>query len=114
MTAGAPIRLIAPEVTNEISALAQTGALEWEPHLYANGDLHDAFLVVSIADAETNARVLADAEGQHTFCNALDDVRIAVAMHLRSCDTVSFRSPFPRQAIVRRSRNVCEENPKSS
>lgn len=73
LEAGARIRLIAPEVTHQLSAWAKSGNLEWEPRTYTNGDLQEAFLVVSVADAETNARVFADAERQHTFCNAVDD-----------------------------------------
>jgi precorrin-2 dehydrogenase/sirohydrochlorin ferrochelatase len=74
LDAGARIRLIAPEVTHQISAWVQAGFLEWEPRAYANGDLRDAFLVVVIADSDTNARVFADAEKQNTFCNAVDDI----------------------------------------
>lgn len=74
LDAGARILLIAPAVTSQISAWAQTETLRWEPRAYKCGDLHGAFLVVSIADGETNARVFADAERQNTFCNALDDI----------------------------------------
>jgi siroheme synthase-like protein len=72
--AGARVRLIAPEVTNQISAWAQEGKLHWEPRAYETGDLHEAFLVVSVANSHTNARVFADAEAQHIFCNAVDDI----------------------------------------
>lgn len=74
LDAGARVRLIAPEVTRQISEWAQAGSLEWKPRFYASGDLHDAFLVVSVADPETNTRVFADAERQHTFCNSVDDI----------------------------------------
>jgi len=74
LDAGARIRLIAPQVTKQISAWVRAGAMAWEPRAYAGGDLQGAFLVVSIADAETNARVFADAEEQGTFCNAVDDI----------------------------------------
>lgn len=72
--AGARIRVIAFEVTQQISAWADTGKLTWISRNYESGDLHDAFLAVSIADAETNAKVFAEAEIQHTFCNAVDDI----------------------------------------
>lgn len=74
LDAGARICLIAPVVTSQIAAWAQTEALQWEPRAYQCSDLHAAFLVVSIADPETNARVFADAERQHIFCNAVDDI----------------------------------------
>lgn len=70
---GARIRLIAHEVTAQISAWAQDGVLEWEPRAYASGDLQEAFLVVSAADSSTNARVFAEAGRQNIFCNAVDD-----------------------------------------
>ena len=74
LDAGAQIRLIAPEVTNQISAWADSGRLQWEARTYQSGDVRDAFLVVSIVDAETNARVFAEAEKQHSLCNSIDDV----------------------------------------
>ena len=74
LDAGAKVRLIAPQVTEQVYAWAASGKLKWEARSYENGDLLDAFLVVSIGDAETNARVFADAEMEHIFCNAVDDV----------------------------------------
>jgi precorrin-2 dehydrogenase / sirohydrochlorin ferrochelatase len=74
LEAGAQVLLIATEVTRQIAARAETGQLEWQTRTYESSDLRKAFLVVSIADAETNARVFADAEMQHVFCNAVDDI----------------------------------------
>jgi precorrin-2 dehydrogenase/sirohydrochlorin ferrochelatase len=74
LDAGARIRVIAPEVTRQISAWAESGKLQWNARPYQIGDLRDAFLVVSAADAETNARAFAEAEAEHTFCNAVDDI----------------------------------------
>jgi len=74
LDAGARVRLIASQVTDQISAWANSGKLRWETRDYESADLCDAFLVVSVADAETNARVFADAEGLRTFCNAVDDI----------------------------------------
>lgn len=74
LDAGARVRLIAPEVTRQISAWAQAGTLEWTPRVYASGDLQDAFLVVSASDAAANGCAFTDAERQHTFCNAVDDI----------------------------------------
>jgi precorrin-2 dehydrogenase/sirohydrochlorin ferrochelatase len=74
LDAGARVRLIAPQVTSQISTWAECESLQWKSRAYENGDLCDAFLVVSIADKETNARVFADAEEQHIFCNAVDDI----------------------------------------
>ena len=74
LAAGARIRVIAPEVTNQISAWAESGKLRWESRTFETGDLRDAFLVVSVADRETNARVFEEAEKEHVFCNSVDDI----------------------------------------
>jgi siroheme synthase-like protein len=34
----------------------------------------DAFLAISVADADTNAQVFEEAEARHIFCNAVDDI----------------------------------------
>jgi precorrin-2 dehydrogenase/sirohydrochlorin ferrochelatase len=74
LDAGARVTVISPEVTNQISMCAESGKIRWEARAYEGGDLRGAFLVVSMADAETNARVFADAESEFIFCNAVDDI----------------------------------------
>ena len=74
LDAGAAIRLISPVVTDQIATWSEAGKLKWEARSFRSGDLQDAFLAVSIADAETNARVFQEAEAQHVFCNAVDDI----------------------------------------
>lgn len=71
----ARISVIAPQVTSQMSAWAESGRLQWRARAYHVSDLRGAFLVLSVADAETNARVFADAEAQHIFCNAVDDIQ---------------------------------------
>src|SRR5215470_3910015 len=74
LDAGAKIRLIATEVTSQISEWSGAGELCWEPRHYQSGDLADTFLVISIASAETNAQVFEEAEARNIFCNAVDDI----------------------------------------
>jgi len=74
LDARARVRVIAPEVTNQMSEWAHAGRLQWEVRSYETGDLGDAFLVVSVEDSETNDRILAEADERHIFCNAVDDV----------------------------------------
>jgi precorrin-2 dehydrogenase / sirohydrochlorin ferrochelatase len=74
LDADGKIRVIAPVATGQISAWSLAGRLQWEARAYENGDLRDAFLVVSVADAKTNARVFEEAETRRTFCNAVDDI----------------------------------------
>ena len=70
----AKLRVIASEVTAQIAAWAEEGRLEWEARAYENGDLSDAFLVVSTADRDTTSRVYDEAETRHVLCNAVDDI----------------------------------------
>ena len=74
LDAAAKIQLIAPDVTPQIEDWSRVGKLHWQPRPYQRGDLADAFLVISIADAETNAQVFEEAEARHIFCNAVDDI----------------------------------------
>jgi precorrin-2 dehydrogenase/sirohydrochlorin ferrochelatase len=74
LEADAKIRVIAPAVTEQVAAWSREGTLQWESRVYRRGDVRGAFLVVSVADAETNARVFEEAEMLKTFCNAVDDI----------------------------------------
>ena len=58
LDAEAKIRVIAPVVTEQIAGWIQAGRVQWEARSYDDGDLRDAFLVVSVGNAETNARSL--------------------------------------------------------
>lgn len=73
LNANAVIRLIAPTVTQQIFAWSREEKLCWESRSYSSGDLRDAFLVVSVADPETNAIAFEEAEARHILCNAVDD-----------------------------------------
>lgn len=113
MDAGASVRLIAPEVTRQISTWAQAGTLDWKPRFYTNGDLQDAYLVVSVADPETNARVFADAERQHTFCNSMDDIPncscYASAVVRRGALQIAISTGGKSPALAQRLRKEFEE-----
>jgi precorrin-2 dehydrogenase/sirohydrochlorin ferrochelatase len=73
LDADAKVRVIAPAVTEQVAAWSQAGRLQWEARACENGDVRDAFLVLSVADAKTNAKVFEEAEMRHIFCNAVDD-----------------------------------------
>ncbi|HMR50180.1 MAG TPA: CbiX/SirB N-terminal domain-containing protein [Arachnia sp.] len=71
--AGAKVRVIAPEVTDRLAGLAETGALEWVRRDYSDGDLAGAwYAMAATADPEVNARVAAEAEAGRTFCVRAD------------------------------------------
>ncbi len=74
LEAEAKVRVIAPVASGQIAAWSQEGRLQWEARAYETGDVRDAFLVVSVADAKTNAQVFEEAEMHRTCCNAVDDI----------------------------------------
>jgi siroheme synthase-like protein len=74
LAAGATVRLVAPEVTPELAARADT-----EPRLtilrraYRSGDIEDAaFVVAATSERGVNARVAADARGLRRLVNVVD------------------------------------------
>ena len=113
LDAGARIRVIAPEVTGQISAWAESGKLQWHARPYQIGDLRDAFLVVSAADAETNARVFVEADAEHTFCNAVDDIPhcncYASAVVRRGSLQIAISTAGNSPALAQRLRRELEE-----
>ena len=74
LEAGARVRVVAPEVTEAISAWAQEGRVEWSPKKFESGDLAGAFLVIAATSAPgVNQEVFREAEAQGILCNAVDD-----------------------------------------
>jgi precorrin-2 dehydrogenase/sirohydrochlorin ferrochelatase len=74
LDADATVCVVAPAMTEQVATRSQAGKLQWLACVYETGDVRDAFLVVSVADPETNARVFEEAEGLKTFCSAMDDI----------------------------------------
>ena len=74
LDAGAKVRVIAPTVTSAIVEWTTTQRLQWGARAFEDGDLREAYLVISASDATTNAKVFAEAEARHIFCNAVDDI----------------------------------------
>ena len=74
LEAGAKMRVISPKVTEQIVAWSREARLKWAARNFKNGDLRNAFLVVSATnDGEVNAAVRAEAEKLGILCNAVDD-----------------------------------------
>ena len=62
LEAGATVRIVAPELTPEITRLAAAGTVSLKTGCYEPCDLHDAFLAVAATnDPGTNRRIAADA-----------------------------------------------------
>jgi precorrin-2 dehydrogenase len=113
LEADAKIRVVAPTVTDQIAAWSQSGTLHWEARAYETGDGRDAFLVVSVADAETNARVFEEAESRRTFCNAVDDIEhcncYASAVVRRGPLQIAISTAGKSPALAQRLRKELEE-----
>ena len=113
LKAGATVRVIAPVVTEQVAAWSQAGRLQWVTRVYESGDVRDAFLVVSVADAETNARVFEEAEVLRTFCNAVDDINhcncYASAVVRRGPLQIAISTAGKSPALAQRLRKELEE-----
>jgi len=75
LPAEAKIRVVAPAVTERISALAEEGRVEWVGRDYHDGDLEGAFIAIAATDShQTNGKVFEEAERRGMPINAVDDV----------------------------------------
>lgn len=71
--AGAQIRVISPEATPAVEALATSGQIELLSREYAAGDLAQAWYVIAATnDPAVNAAIVAEADAQRTFCVRAD------------------------------------------
>lgn len=74
LAAGARVRVIAPAVCQQMSALLRRGAAAHDRREYAAGDLEGSSLVFAATDdAEVNAAVYREAAGRGLLVNAVDD-----------------------------------------
>jgi precorrin-2 dehydrogenase / sirohydrochlorin ferrochelatase len=113
LEADAKIRVIASAATEQIAVWSQAGILEWEARAYETGDGRDAFLMVSVADPKTNARIFEEAEAFHTFCNAVDDIEhcncYASAVVRRGPLQIAISTAGKSPALAQRLRKELEE-----
>jgi precorrin-2 dehydrogenase/sirohydrochlorin ferrochelatase len=113
LEAEAKIRVVAPVATEQIAAWSRAGRLQWESRAYENGDVCDAFLVVSVADAKTNAQVFEEAETHRIFCNAVDDIEhcncYASAVVRRGPLQIAISTGGNSPALAQRLRKELEE-----
>lgn len=71
--AGAHARVVAPQATAEIRALAEDGRITWLPRTYVPADIDDAELViVATDDRAVNAMAAADARAMYRAVNVAD------------------------------------------
>lgn len=72
--AGARLRVVAPQVTEELRALVAQSHGEWQARAYVTGDLDNCALAIAATDDEAlNARVSTDAKTQRIPVNVVDN-----------------------------------------
>ena len=71
---GAKVRLVSPEVTPELTALIEGGAVEeFHRRTYLPSDLEDCFLVIAATNLDAiNRMIWQDAEALNLLCNVVD------------------------------------------
>ncbi|GAB3906557.1 uroporphyrinogen-III C-methyltransferase [Kibdelosporangium lantanae] len=70
---GARVEVVAPEATPAVQAMADNDEIVWHQRPYQDGDLADAWYVVSCASVpEVNSAVSAEAERTRVFCVRAD------------------------------------------
>ena len=75
LAAGARVRIVAPQVTEEIAGLAERGDVEWRVKRFEPPDLGGAFLVIAATSAAgVNEFVYREADARGVLCNAVDDI----------------------------------------
>jgi len=75
LTAGARVRVVAPETNPRIAAWVQQGKIEWRAKGFEAADLDDAFLVIAATSASgVNEAVYREADARGILCNAVDDI----------------------------------------
>ena len=73
LAAGAAVRLISPEATDQLQAWVGAGQITWEQRGYTAGDLGGARLVFAATNQRAvNARVAGDAAALGLLCNVAD------------------------------------------
>jgi precorrin-2 dehydrogenase/sirohydrochlorin ferrochelatase len=113
LDADAKVRVIAPIVTVQIAVWFQAGRLQRDARHYESGDLRDAFLAVSVSDAETNAEVFEEAETRRILCHAVDDIEhcncYASAVVRRGPLQIAISTAGQSPALAQRLRKELEE-----
>ncbi|BAU22891.1 siroheme synthase [Caldimicrobium thiodismutans] len=71
--AGAKVKIISPEVTEALKKIIRDYNLQWEGRPYQEGDLKEAFLVISATNSpEVQKKVFQEAEARKIPCNVVD------------------------------------------
>jgi precorrin-2 dehydrogenase/sirohydrochlorin ferrochelatase len=75
LSSGARIRLIAPQINQQIAEWVRFGKIDWLPKEFTPADLDGAMLVIAATSAPgINKAVFDEAESRKILCNAVDDI----------------------------------------
>ena len=114
IAAGAEVRVVAPEATDRVRALAAASSVTWEKRAFVPTDLDAVWLVVSATgDAEVQRRIFEEAEARQVFVLAVDDLphgsAYGGAIIRRPPFIVSISSSAEAPALTRLLREVIEQ-----
>jgi precorrin-2 dehydrogenase / sirohydrochlorin ferrochelatase len=73
LEAGARMRVVAPEATQQIRSWAQSNSIEWQQRPFQPADLEGMFLVVAATSStELHERIFEEATQRGVLCNIVD------------------------------------------
>lgn len=110
----AKVKVISPELTPKLKALAEKGKILWENRFYQKGDLEGAFLVIAATnDPETQKSIFSEAEEKKIPCNVVDKPEycsfIVPSTIQRGDLTIAISTGGASPAVARRIREILEE-----
>ena len=110
---GANIRMICPEVTQDVQDMADTGVIELHKREYREGDLEGAFVVIAATDDNSvNRRIADEAERLGILLNVADVTHlckfIAPAVVRKGAVTVAISTAGLSPALARKLRETLE------
>ncbi len=113
---GAQIRMISPEVTDEVQDMADTGVLRLEKREYRDGDLEGAFIAIAATDdSSLNRRIAQEAEERNVPLNVVDVTHlctfIAPAVVRRGEVTAAISTGGLSPALARKLREELQASP---
>jgi uroporphyrin-III C-methyltransferase/precorrin-2 dehydrogenase/sirohydrochlorin ferrochelatase len=114
LSAGARVRLVAPDATPELQRLAAEGVVAWSRRPFEPADMDEAWLVVAATgDAEVQRSVAVAGESRRVFVMAVDDPlnasAYAGAVVRRPPFLVAISSSGETPALTRLVREIIEQ-----
>ena len=110
---GANIRMICPEVTQDVQDMADTGVIKLEKRVYQEGDLEGSFVVIAATDDNSvNRRIADEAERLGVLLNVADVTHlcnfIAPSVVRKGEVTVAISTAGLSPALARKLRETLE------